>query len=87
MGRFCTVRPNIRGLIELRNEGFVQDCVLMHANEVMSAASARSIGGSTYAVDVLPGRTRCHARVSATNGRALASQRESNGSALRSVIP
>ncbi len=48
----------------MRNEGFVQQACLKVAQNVASTAS--SISGCAYRCDVQPGKSRCHARASAS---------------------
>lgn len=52
--------PSESGFNAFRNESFVQDVCLEHAQEVAAIASAKS--GYSFGADVETGRTRCHAR-------------------------
>lgn len=51
-----------RGLVDLRNESFIQKECLSVAQSV--AAMASGTCGQPFRCDVQPGRSRCHARAS-----------------------
>lgn len=55
------------GFNEFRNEGFIQSECLSVAQDIGTRASGQT--GVPVSCDVQPGKTRCHARASATVSR------------------
>lgn len=56
--------PNAKGFSSLRNEASIQKECLMAAQAVASIAGG--ISGYACSCDVRPGKTRCHARATAS---------------------